>query len=409
MEEALELLELAVSGVAMFQPACLLDDDLRSSVIGVQRHIDRLKVLHAGLVHEADQRRLWSGSGARDMADWLAGTTKTSKGDAASRVKLGAALGASDALKAAAEAGDVSAATAESLFDAVTDQPESADADDVAQLVEDCKGADPRDAKSAAEQWRDRFSSETPEQAEVRRRAKRSLTTRNLGDGLGQMTVVLPLHDLRQVTNSISNVAGKPCQADERTTEQRLADGLVQLCVAQAKGEIKGGREKPTILITVTDDSFTGASDEPGVTAHGDRVPAHVVRFLAEQAILQRVLVVGSHILDLGREVRYATEAQYKALVVRDGGCRWGTCHIPAAWCDVDHLTAWEDGGFTNIDDLALWCRHHHIVKHQPGVTVLGNANNLRIRLADGTIIDCPPKSIATQQARSRTRAKAAA
>ena len=106
MEDALELLELAVAGVALHAPGSLLDEQLRSGVVGMQRHIDRLKVLHARLLHEADQRRLWSGSGYRDMADWLAGVTKTSRGDALSRKRLGEALDASPELDAAADAGD---------------------------------------------------------------------------------------------------------------------------------------------------------------------------------------------------------------------------------------------------------------------------------------------------------------
>ena len=409
MEDALELLDLAVGGVAMFEGSRLLDNDLRSAVLGVQRHIDRLKVLHAGLLHEADKRRVWDIAGYRDVADWLAGVTKTSKGDAASRARLGAALGASDALKQAAENGDVSAATAESLFDALADRPSGASDADVEELVEACKGADPRDAKSAGEQWRDRHSGETAEQAEERRYAKRSVRTRNLGDGMGQLTAILPLLDLRQVTNSISHVAGKPCEADERTTEQRLADGLVQLCIAYAKGQVAGGREKPTLLITTTADAYTGRTADDGFTAHGDRVPAHLVRFLAEQANLQRVLIAGAHILDLGREVRYATDAQYKALVVRDGGCRRPGCHIPAAWCDIDHLLAWEDGGATDLDNLVMWCRHHHTQKHRPGVTVVGGVDYLRLRLADGTIVHCPPKGNPAGRSATRPRTEAAA
>ncbi len=403
MEDALKLLELAVSGVAMCASSPLSDTELRRAVIGVQRHLDRLKVIHAGLLHQADQRHLWHGTGARDVADWLAELTNTSRGDASSRARLGAALDASDALRKAAEEGDVSAATAESLFDAVTDTPDATSAD-IDGLVDSCKGASPKDAREAGEDWKKTFTKETPEAAEARRREKRSVTTRQLGDGMGQLTAILPLLDLRQVANAISHVAGKPCEADPRTTEQRLADGFVQLAVAYAKGEVKGGREKPTILININADDYTNNTGE-GVTAHGDKVPAHVVKRLAEDAILQRVLMAGSHVLDLGRDVRYATEAQYKALMVRDGGCRWAGCHMPAAWCDADHLTAWDDRGPTNIDNLALWCRHHHTEKHRPGVQVLGNANNLRLRLIDGTIIHCPPNGNAATRPRTQAAA----
>ena len=387
MDDALELLDLAVAGVALYPPASLLDDQLRAGVLGVQRHIDRLKVLHARLLHEADSRRLYARSGYRDMADWLAGKSKTSRGDALSRKRLGEALGASRELDAAAEAGEVSAATAESLFDAVTSVPDGASAGDVADLVEACKGADPRDAREAADVWKTTFSSETPEEAEARRFAKRSLLTKRLGDGMGELRAVLPIVDLRQVTNAITHIAGKPSENDKRTTEQRMADGLLQLAVAYAKGEVTGGRENPNLLIIID-----AENPDSAVTSFGDRMPAHVARFLCEQAMVQRVIMAGSHVLDLGRSVRYATEAQYRALVARDGGCRVETCNIPPEWCDVDHLIAWEDGGPTDLCNLGLWCRFHHKLKHSPGVKVLGDINNLRLQLADGTILNCPPK-----------------
>ena len=161
-----------------------------------------------------------------------------------------------------------------------------------------------------------------------------------------------------------------------------------------------GGRERPSILITFSAEAYAGTTDEPGVTAHGDLIPAHIVRRMAEYADLQRVLMVGSYVLDLGREVRYASIAQYKALVARDGGCRFPGCHIPAAWCEVDHLTSWDDGGPSELWNEALWCSFHHHEKHRPGVQVLGDADNLRLRLADGTIVSCPPR-------RQRTKAAA--
>ena len=223
MNDALELLELAVTGVSMCTSSPLSDSELRGAVIGVQRHIDRLEVIHAGLLHQADQRHLWNGTGARDVADWLAELTNTSRGDANSRARLGAALDASDALRKAAENGDVSAATAESLFDAVTDTPE-ATAADIDGLVDSCTGANPKDAREAGDDWKKTFTKQTPEAAEARRREKRSITTKPLGDGMGQLTAILPILDLRQVTNSISHIAGKPCENDPRTTEQRMAE-----------------------------------------------------------------------------------------------------------------------------------------------------------------------------------------
>ena len=404
MRDSFDLLDLAADAVAMLDVSVLTADDLAFGSLALQRHIDRMKALHAGFVNAADHARVWDGTGARNMADWLAGATNTSYGDAASRVRLGHTLDQSPELAEAVQKGEVSAATAEALHDAVTNPPANGD---VKELVEAVKGAGPRDAKAAAERFKEINSAETDEQAEERRHQQRSVRSTPATDGLVTTTVTLPELQSREFHNAISSVAGKPAEGDARTTEQRLADGLVQLCRAYAKGQVLGGREKPTILITIDALSFAGATNEPGTTAHGDRIPAHVVRHLAEHANLQRVLHAGSVILDLGREVRFATESQYRALLTRDGGCRWLGCHIPGAWCEVDHLVAFEDGGRTNIDDMVLWCSHHHHEKHRPGVQVLGNANDLRIRLANGTVVHCPPRPTAASD-RQRTASAAA-
>lgn len=394
MDDVWDALEAAVAAVVAFPCAGLADDVVRGRVLGVQGCLDRLRGVHAGLLHEAERRLLWQGSGYRSAADWLAGVAKTSRGEAQSRARLGKALGASKKLKDALADGSMSAATAESVSHAVNDRPDGASDGDVDDLVDACRGADPVDAREAVETWRRTFDGDSEHDAEERRHQRRSLTVKPVGDGMAQLTALLPEVRMRQVVNSISQAAGKPCEHDQRTTAQRLADGLVQLTVAHAKGEVKGGREKPTILITIGAEAYAGQGE--GFTAHGDRVPAHVVRMLAEDAVLQRVLTIGAEILELGREVRYASEAQYRALVVRDGGCRWPGCRIPAGWCDIDHLLAWEDGGRSDLDNLVMWCRHHHTEKHRPGVQVLGGVHDLRLRLADGTIVYCSPNKHAT-------------
>lgn len=349
MNDALELLDLATDAVAMIDVRSCTSAQLAGAALGIQRHLDRMRGVHARIVAAADEAGVWSGSGARNIADWLAGRTGTSYGDAASRVRLGEVLGQSPELAEAVDKGEITAASAEALHDTVTKPPAGGDVKDLVAAV---KGAGPREAKEAAERFKEIHSSETDEQAEERRHGLRSVRSTPATDGMVTTTVVLPVLSSREFHNAISHVAGKPSEGDGRTTEQRLADGLVQLCRAYAKGQVLGGREKPTILITIDAASFAGATNEPGITAQGDRIPAHVVRHLAEHANLQRVLHAGAAIIDLGREVRYATDAQYKALVARDGGCRWEGCHIPPAWCEADHLVAWEDGGPTDMENL---------------------------------------------------------
>ena len=96
--------------------------------------------------------------------------------------------------------------------------------------------------------------------------------------------------------------------------------------------------------------------------------------------------------------MRFATDDQYQALMMRDGGCRFPGCTIPAAWCEVDHLVPFTEGGASDLDNEVLWCSFHHHVKHRPGVVVIGDAHDLHLKLPDGRLLHCPPQGIGTRR-----------
>ena len=141
------------------------------------------------------------------------------------------------------------------------------------------------------------------------------------------------------------------------------------------------------------------SDDRPATTAFGDTVTAGEVRHLLDDATVRTIVHRGATVLGVGRDQRLATRTQYAALVARDGRCRWPGCHIPASWCEVDHLVPWHAGGRSDLDNLVLWCSHHHHRKHAAGVSVLGDAHDLRLRLADGTVLECPPHGHITRSA----------
>jgi hypothetical protein len=95
-------------------------------------------------------------------------------------------------------------------------------------------------------------------------------------------------------------------------------------------------------------------------------VVAETVRRLACDATASRVTVGPSgEPLDVGRAVRTIPPAMRRALVVRDGGCRFPGCDRPPEWTDGHHLRHWADGGETKLDNLVLLCRRHHRVVHE--------------------------------------------
>ncbi len=79
------------------------------------------------------------------------------------------------------------------------------------------------------------------------------------------------------------------------------------------------------------------ASSLRQVIRHRLPTPRHVRmhRYLADAA---------GHVIDCGRKRRLVSDVQFDLLVIRDHGCRWRGCSIPAAGCDAHHATHWLDG-----------------------------------------------------------------
>lgn len=80
------------------------------------------------------------------------------------------------------------------------------------------------------------------------------------------------------------------------------------------------------------------------------------------------VLGTASAPLDVGRSHRLVPPAIRHAAWLRDDGCTWPGCTIPAPWCDAHHVTHWADGGRTSLDNTAMLCGRHHTLVHERGV-----------------------------------------
>jgi hypothetical protein len=72
-------------------------------------------------------------------------------------------------------------------------------------------------------------------------------------------------------------------------------------------------------------------------------------------------------VLSVGRHQYRVPADLQRAVRLRDGTCRAPGCGRRARACDLDHSVAWEDGGTTDVGNLACLCRHHHRMKHLPG------------------------------------------
>lgn len=171
---------------------------------------------------------------------------------------------------------------------------------------------------------------------------------------------------------------------------QLRAEAFVELCRRQLDSpEMPTERgSKPGVAVVVDWDVLTGRT-RAGLSEflEGTVITPETARRLACDAEVCRLLTgPDGEILDLGRTVRTATPAQWKALKIRDRHCRFPGCRRPWSWCDAHHLDWWWDQhGPTDLNRMVLLCRFHHTLIHRAGWHLIGGPHDLTVIRPDGT------------------------
>ncbi|WP_410665173.1 DUF222 domain-containing protein [Amycolatopsis sp. lyj-84] len=153
---------------------------------------------------------------------------------------------------------------------------------------------------------------------------------------------------------------------DQRTPAQRHGDALfdaIHYAMTNDKAPTLSG-DRTTVVVTIPLETLTsglGAACVDGVT----QITARHARMLACDAkIIPAVLGSESEPLDIGRATRTVTPGQRRALNLRDHGCAFPGCHRRPKHCEAHHIQPWSQLGDTDLDNLCLLCRYHHMVIH---------------------------------------------
>lgn len=160
--------------------------------------------------------------------------------------------------------------------------------------------------------------------------------------------------------------------ADRRTVAQLQADALVALC-----GHALGcDHDAPavagaTVIVRMNLDDLADGVGSGTIDGVDQPVSAGAVRRMAAGGgVIPVVLGCGSEILDWGREKRFFTRAQRRALAERDGGC--AMCTLPPSMTRAHHLDWWNrDNGATDLDKGVLLCESCHHRVHDNGWEIL--------------------------------------
>jgi len=154
-------------------------------------------------------------------------------------------------------------------------------------------------------------------------------------------------------------------------------DGLVALADATLRGN-QPDRPPVETLVEIDAATLSGRTADSGVPAETAR------RLLCDAGVVPVLCDDAGAPLSVGRRMRSVPAALRRALVLRDGGCRFPGCthrrHV-----DGHHIRHWAHGGETSLENTMLLCSVHHTAVHEGGFRVEGTGAHARFFAPDGT------------------------
>jgi len=316
-------------------------------------------------------------------AAWIADRFGEAAGMAKREVRTAAALERAPVVRDALRSGELPSSAVGILVEAREEHP---DAFDLAapDLVERATSVSADELRRVVAEW-----SQVVDDAEggeldrlARLRERRSLTVCPMPSGMVRLAGELDPETGEPVVAALramvdAGFRGPGSVGDGRTSGQRYADALSELAerYLSSRDRPSVAGERPTVTVTIDADALARTRGV-GRLDHAGVVPARVARMLACDAGIQRVVLgPSSEPLDVGRRTPVVPPAMRRALIARDGGCRFPGCDRPPSWADAHHARHWADGGATAIANLVLLCREHHRLIHD---------GMFSVRMADG-------------------------
>ncbi len=316
------------------------------------------------------------------MSGWLVAATGTTRRDAGRRATLANTLAELPLLDEAMCAGEVPVEAARVIARALT--PRTRHLFDVftqAAFVDAAKHVPLDQLAADVEHWLEVVDPDGPEPDDP---TTDTLHAGQVGDRVrlrGDLSRETGIGLLAALDEEMAKIrASEPREPDGslpwRPESNRRAQALSDLVGRGAAAPDSTTRREPAFVVIDTSTSEAPRFELPG----GTFVPARLAQRWATDAEWLRLVFAdaisgeparfvdadGNTVaeLDLGRTIRFANRAQRRALAARDGGCAFPGCNRVHQYCDAHHIRWWEDGGATDLDNLVLLCRFHHVLMH---------------------------------------------
>jgi hypothetical protein len=177
--------------------------------------------------------------------------------------------------------------------------------------------------------------------------------------------------------------------ADPRTNAQLQVDTLIELidrAVGTDDGELFKTHE-PQVTIAVTSAELRKARDgQPGIAWISGRdepvTAVDALRMICVTGFTPMLFDESGQSVDLGRDQRYFTRTQRRAIAARDGGCLHPGCERPPEDCEHHHINPWAANPAhrrSEVRDGVLLCRRHHKMVHDHGARITRDGADYRL------------------------------
>src|SRR5690554_452156 len=412
---ALELSRALTQVLPTGEAVGMTDDELLihgAALEQLGRQVDARRVEWAAEVGERSRRELGAASlaakkGCRTAVELIQRVTRASGATVSRFLKLGAQTRPQRSLAGvefparfpqvseALSNGDIGTDTARAIVNGLAPSLDHIAIDDLGvaefELVASATGTSPESTVPAtadevavqATQWRAFLDPDGVRPTEERAMAERAFSRGTLKGGLvvgtyallpeiaGKLNRVMDSYLSPRTTGTFlsddDRAAAEAAEAeggrDPRTDTQKRHDALASMIDGAARsGESPSiGGAAPTVLVSVTSDDLSRGRGVGWIDGVDDPISFDSVKqFICTGGTQNIRFDSDGRVIELGSPQRCFTPSQRRAISLRDGGCIIPGCSIPAAWCEIHHVTPDADGGATHTDNGVLLCWFHH-------------------------------------------------
>ncbi|HEY4378479.1 MAG TPA: DUF222 domain-containing protein, partial [Acidimicrobiales bacterium] len=366
-------------------PTACTSAELSGALVLLDRLKSQVEAAQAMITAVWDANQAWAADGALTGAAWLAHRTEASRHEARNQVRRSRRLADMPATMAALASGGIGAAKARLLADAWRPGMDQAFAEAEEVLVGHAMAFGVDDTAKIVRRWVSITRPDDDPSADVLGRNASHVSASQTLNGMVVINGTLDAEwgaivqrELDHITRGLRRAqtgteSDSALEVARREPGNWRAEALVEM--ARRSGAADGRVPARPLVVAIADaevlDRPRSAPDRLEDVCELDGagpIPGETARRLACNGEVSEVVVApDGSILDARPNRRFASEAQRRALLVRDQQCAFPGCFVDGAACEVHHIVPVSVGGTSVLDNEMLGCPGHHHLLHEGG------------------------------------------